>query len=205
MSASNLLSDLAAIVGQANVLTSDADRSFYAMDVYNQLELPLAVVQPATVDELQKAVRTITSAGVAVVPRGGGASYTDGYLPTTANSILLDTSRLNRIVEINATDMYVTVEPGLTWAELWQELAKQGLRTTFWGPVLRDQGDRRWFDVPEQRKSRFRKLRCVSRCRAELRYRAGEWRTAQDQFGGSGERRAVLSLVWTGPHWPVHR
>ena len=112
MSASNLLSDLAVIVGESNVLTSDADRSFYAMDVYNQLELPLAVVQPATVDELQKAVRTITSAGVAVVPRGGGASYTDGYLPTTPNSILLDTSRLNRIVEINATDMYVTVQPG---------------------------------------------------------------------------------------------
>jgi FAD/FMN-containing dehydrogenase len=134
MSASNLLSDLAAIVGQANVLVSDADRSFYAMDVYNQLELPLAVVQPATVEELQRAVRAITSAGVAVVPRGGGASYTDGYLPTTSNSVLVDTTRLNRIVEINATDMYVVVEPGLTWAELWQELAKQGLRTTFWGP-----------------------------------------------------------------------
>ena len=115
MSASNLLSDLAAIVGQANVLTGDADRSFYAMDVYNQLELPLAVVQPATVDELQKAVRAITSSGVAVVPRGGGASYTDGYLPTTSNSVLVDTTRLNRIVEINATDMYVTVEPGVTW------------------------------------------------------------------------------------------
>jgi FAD/FMN-containing dehydrogenase len=134
MSASQLLSDLAAIVGQPNVLTSDADRVFYAMDVYNQRELPLAVVQPGTVEELQKAVRAATSVGVAVVPRGGGASYTDGYLPTTGNSILLDTSRLNRIIEINAGDMYVTVEPGLTWAELWQELAKQGLRTTFWGP-----------------------------------------------------------------------
>ncbi len=134
MSASNLLSDLGAIVGQPNVLTSDADRSFYAMDVYNQLELPLAVVQPATLEELQKVVRAVTSVGVAVVPRGGGASYTDGYLPTTSNSILLDTSRLNRIVEINADDMYVTVEPGVTWADLWQELAKQGLRTPFWGP-----------------------------------------------------------------------
>lgn len=129
-----LLRELAALVGDAHVLSNAADREFYAMDVYNQLQLPLAVVQPGTVEELQKVVRAATAAGVAVVPRGGGASYTDGYLPTTAQSILLDTGRLNRIVELNETDMYVTVEPGITWAELWEALKAKGLRTTFWGP-----------------------------------------------------------------------
>ncbi|MCL4721125.1 MAG: FAD-binding oxidoreductase, partial [Gammaproteobacteria bacterium] len=132
--ASNLSGDLAAIVGQPHVLTGDADRSFYAMDVYNQRELPLAVVQPGTLEELQRVVRTATEQGVAIVPRGGGASYTDGYLPAVSNSILLDTGRMNRILEINETDMYVTVEPGVTWAELWQALKARGLRTTFWGP-----------------------------------------------------------------------
>jgi FAD/FMN-containing dehydrogenase len=132
--APSLLADLAAIVGERHVLTSQADRDFYAMDVYSQRELPLAVVQPGTVEELQRVVRTATSAGVAVVTRGGGASYTDGYLPTTPNAITLDTSRLNRIVEINATDMVVTVEPGVTWEELWRALKAQGLRTSFWGP-----------------------------------------------------------------------
>lgn len=134
MPASSLLADLAAIVGQAHVLTGEADRDFYAMDVYNQLKLPLAVVQPGSIDELQKVVRTATDGGVAVVPRGGGASYTDGYLPTVANSILLDTGRLNRIVELNEGDMYVTVEPGITWNDLWQALKAKGLRTSFWGP-----------------------------------------------------------------------
>ncbi len=134
MPSSSLLADLAAIVGQAHVLTGDTDRDFYAMDVYNQLELPVAVVQPGTVEELQKVVRTATSAGVAVVPRGGGASYTDGYLPAVSNSILIDTGRLNRIVELNEGDMYVTVEPGITWHDLWQALKPKGLRTTFWGP-----------------------------------------------------------------------
>jgi FAD/FMN-containing dehydrogenase len=132
--APTLLTDLAAIVGNDHVLRSDADREFYGMDVYNQLRLPLAIVQPGSIGELQQVVRTATTAGIAVVTRGGGASYTDGYLPTTGNAITIDTSRLNRIVEINATDMYVTVEPGVTWAELWQKLKEQGLRTTFWGP-----------------------------------------------------------------------
>ncbi|MEO8444203.1 MAG: FAD-binding oxidoreductase, partial [Gammaproteobacteria bacterium] len=134
MPASSLLADLTAIVGRDHVLTGDADREFYAMDVYNQLKLPLAVVQPGSVEELQRVVRTATGAGVAVVPRGGGASYTDAYLPTVSNSILLDTGRLNRIVELNEGDMYVSVEPGITWAELWQALKAKGLRTTFWGP-----------------------------------------------------------------------
>ena len=134
MPSSSLLADLAAIVGEAHVLTSEADRDFYAMDVYNQLKVPLAVVQPGTIGELQKVVRTATGSGVAVVPRGGGASYTDGYLPTVTNSILLDTGRLNRIVELNDGDMYVTVEPGITWNDLWQALKAKGLRTTFWGP-----------------------------------------------------------------------
>ncbi|MBL8225554.1 MAG: FAD-binding oxidoreductase [Chromatiales bacterium] len=132
--ATSLLTDLAAIVGDRHVLTSEADRDFYAMDVYNQLRLPLAVVQPGSVEELQQVVRTATAAGIAVVTRGGGASYTDGYLPTTGNSITIDVSRLDRIIEINATDMYVTVEPGVTWEALWRKLGEQGLRTTFWGP-----------------------------------------------------------------------
>lgn len=132
--APNLLTDLAAIVGDRHVLASEADRDFYAMDVYNQLRLPLAVVQPGSVEELQQVVRTATAAGIAVVTRGGGASYTDGYLPTTGNAITIDVSRLDRIVEINATDMYVTVEPGVTWEALWRKLGEQGLRTTFWGP-----------------------------------------------------------------------
>jgi FAD/FMN-containing dehydrogenase len=132
--APSLLTDLAAIVGDRHVLTSEADRDFYAMDVYNQLRLPLAVVQPGSVEELQQVVRTATMAGIAVVTRGGGASYTDGYLPTTGNAITIDVSRLDRIIEINATDMYVTVEPGVTWEALWRKLGEQGLRTTFWGP-----------------------------------------------------------------------
>jgi FAD/FMN-containing dehydrogenase len=134
MPGSDLPTELARIVGAEHVLLADADRSFYAMDVYNQRELPIAVVQPGTVEELQQVVRVTTARGAAVVARGGGASYTDGYLPTRSDSILLDTGRLNRIVELNAIDMYVTVEPGLTWAELWQTLGKQGLRTSFWGP-----------------------------------------------------------------------
>jgi FAD/FMN-containing dehydrogenase len=43
--------------------------------------------------------------------------------------------RLNRIVEINATDMYVTVECGATWKSLYEALQPLGLRTPYFGPM----------------------------------------------------------------------
>jgi FAD/FMN-containing dehydrogenase len=130
----DIVRQLMAAIGAEYVLTDPAEREFHAMDVYNFRELPIAVVRPGSTADLQGIVRIAAAAGVALVPRGGGASYTDGYLPATPNSLLVDTSRLNRILEINEEDMYVTVEPGVTWHDMWQALKAKGLRTSFWGP-----------------------------------------------------------------------
>lgn len=132
--ANKLIDELAGAIGRDYVLTDASEREFYAMDVYNRLELPVAVVQPGSLSDVIEVARIAAVAGVAMVPRGGGASYTDAYLPATANSLLLDSSRMNRILEVNAEDMYVTVEPGVTWAELTAALAEKDLRTPFWGP-----------------------------------------------------------------------
>jgi FAD/FMN-containing dehydrogenase len=106
----------------------------YATDVYRSREMPLAVVRPASVEDLRTAVRTAGETGTAVYTRGGGASYTDAYLPIVPRSILIDMSGLNRIVEINEHDGYVTVEAGITWATLKQALDPTGFRTPFFGP-----------------------------------------------------------------------
>jgi FAD/FMN-containing dehydrogenase len=128
-----LVARLQALLGADNLITGAAVAAF-ATDVYRARETPLAVARPTTVEALQAVVRETVTAGVAVVPRGGGASYTDGYLPTTAQSILIDTGALDRIVEINETDAYVTVEAGVTWAALKTALDPRGLRTPFFGP-----------------------------------------------------------------------
>ena len=86
MQSNDILQQLGSAIGQEHVLTDPAERQFHAMDVYNARELPLAVVRPGSVADLQAIVRTAGAAGVALVARGGGASYTDGYLPTTTNS-----------------------------------------------------------------------------------------------------------------------
>jgi D-lactate dehydrogenase (cytochrome) len=120
-------------MGAASVLTGNAVAG-YATDIYRARELPIAVLRPATVEQLQVAVRTTTAAGIAIYVRGGGASYTDAYLPTRSDSVLIDMGALDRIVQINEADGYVTVEAGITWASLKTALDERGLRTPFFGP-----------------------------------------------------------------------
>ncbi len=134
MQPSALLEALVSVVGTPHVLTDDESRTFYSTDVYRQAdELAFAVVQPGSVEELQAAVRVCASHKAPMVVRGGGASYTDAYLPTRPHTILFDTARLDRI-DINAQDMTVTVETGVTWAALYAALSAENLRTPFWGP-----------------------------------------------------------------------
>ena len=131
--AEEFLQRLDRIVGGDHLIVDDR-REFFATDVYRRLEIPIAVVRPGSIEEARKVIACAYANDVAIVPRGGGASYTAGYLPTTARAILVDAGRLDRIVEINEQDMFVTVEPGVTWAELDKALGARGIRTPFRGP-----------------------------------------------------------------------
>jgi len=127
------LDSLRQILGADHLLTGDADRAFFSTDIFRSEIATAAVAQPGTVDELSDTVHIATSHGLAVLPRGGGMSYTDGYLPDRADALTIDTRRLDRILAINAEDMFVTVECGVTWAQLNAALEPLGLRTPFWG------------------------------------------------------------------------
>ena len=131
--AEELIAQLGRIVGTEQVITG-GERIGFATDIYRALEMPLAVVRPGSVDELAQVVGAATRGGAAICARGGGASYTAGYLPARGDSILLDLGALNRIVEINEQDAYVTVEAGVTWSALKDALDPLDYRTPFFGP-----------------------------------------------------------------------
>jgi FAD/FMN-containing dehydrogenase len=133
--ATALLNALLAHVPAANIKASAADRDFYSSDVYSSGVRTDFVVAPESIDALQGVVRACTSLGHAVIARGGGLSYSAGYLPEGTGSVIIDLSHLTRIVEINEIDMYVTVEAGCTWRELYAALEPRGLRTPYFGPM----------------------------------------------------------------------
>lgn len=129
------LGRLVSELGPENVLLNDEDRRFYGQDVHHAGRPPLAVIRPGSVEELVVAVRIARQAGLALLPRGGGLSYTQGYLCETRASVTVDLSRLDRIVEIDVANGFVTVECGATWKQLDEALAPLGVRTPFWGTL----------------------------------------------------------------------
>lgn len=129
------LVDLTNLLGQQHVLSDAYSCTLYAQDVYTKSLPALAVVQPGSTSELANVIKITSAAGLITVPRGGGMSYTSGYVPTEHDSIIIDTSRMDRVIEINEQDMYVTVECGCTWKALHDTLRSKGLRTPFWGTL----------------------------------------------------------------------
>jgi FAD/FMN-containing dehydrogenase len=126
---------LSAVAGSEAVVTSPAELTFYSTDIAGRAETAAAVVRVSDVATLREVVRACTLRGWGVVPRGGGFSYTGGYTPTMAGSVIVDLRPMNRIVEINTEDMYVVVEAGCTWRNLYEALKAKGVRTPYFGPM----------------------------------------------------------------------
>lgn len=130
-----LYAALRAVLPSDAINIAKADREFYSSDVYSSGVDTALIVSPYTVESLSAAVAVSTAHGYAIIPRGGGLSYTGGYLPVQSRSVTVDMSRLTNIIEINVEDMYVTVETGCTWRALYDALKARGLRTPYFGPM----------------------------------------------------------------------
>lgn len=129
------VAQLQRILGAENVVTDRGELEFFSHDVYRAGQLPAALIRPGSTKELAAALAAIAPHALPIVPRGGGMSYTDGYLPSSADSIMVDMLRMNRVVTIDADDLYVTVECGATWKDLFDALEPHGVRTPYWGPL----------------------------------------------------------------------
>ncbi len=129
------LEALAAAVPAATLSTEAAALDLVAHDVYARGLTPLALFRPTSVEQLASGIGAATRAGLAIVPRGGGMSYTGGYLCPHERCILIDTVALDRVVAINQADMTVTVEAGCSWAKLREALHPLGLRALAWGTL----------------------------------------------------------------------
>lgn len=129
-----LLLALEQAAGPGAVRTDRATLASGAADLYETGPEPVAVVRPESVPAVARTVAATLAHGGTVVPRGGGLSYTGGYLCQPGNGVLLDLSALDAVEEIDETDLFVTAQAGATWRRLHELLAPRGLRLRFFGP-----------------------------------------------------------------------
>jgi glycolate oxidase len=120
----------------ADALRTDADSlELYGTDVYSAGRTPLAVFSPDSVNALARGIGAATNLGIAIIPRGGGMSYTGGYQAPHDTCLIVDIARLTKILDIDEGNMTVTVEAGVTWKQLYERLAPLGLRARCWGTL----------------------------------------------------------------------
>lgn len=87
---------------------------------------PAAVVFAESTQDVADAVKLAAEHRVPVIPYGAGSSL-EGHLLAVQGGISLDVSRMNQIVAIQAEDMTVTVQPGVTRKQLNEALKHEGL------------------------------------------------------------------------------
>ncbi len=125
----------AAICGAENVARAGEDRDYMTRDIFYDGAPAAFIVSPRNKEEIVAIVREAAAAGLAVFPRGGGMSYTKGYVPSVEQSVLIDLSALDQIITIDEANMFVTVQPGVTWKQLYEALREKGLRLPAFGTM----------------------------------------------------------------------
>ena len=107
--------------------TSLALREQHGRDesVYN-VPPPDAVLFAESTDDVADVLKLATHYRVPVIPFGAGSSL-EGHLLAVQGGISLDVNRMNQIVSVNADDLTVTVQPGVTRKQLNEALRHEML------------------------------------------------------------------------------
>jgi glycolate oxidase len=95
-----------------------------ALSAYRQL--PMVVVIPETVQQVQTVLRLCSEHKVPVVARGSGTGLSGGALPLD-NGVLLSLARFNRILDIDVANRTARVQPGVTNLSISNAVAAHGL------------------------------------------------------------------------------
>lgn len=123
-----LLDRLAAILGPRGLLTEKGDIAPHLADWRGLYQgAALAVARPASTEEVAAVVRLCAETGTPVVPQGGNTSMVGGATPDESGGhLVLSLARMNRLRELDPTDMTMTVEAGMVLKAAQQAAADAG-------------------------------------------------------------------------------
>jgi FAD/FMN-containing dehydrogenase/Fe-S oxidoreductase len=116
--------DLRALLGSGKVLDDGPTITAYAVDASIYRIPPQAVVLVESEDDIAMTIGYTRSRGIPLTPRAAGTNLTGSAI---GSGIILDVSRLNRILEVNREERWARVQPGIVLAELNKQLSSQGL------------------------------------------------------------------------------
>ncbi len=121
---------LAGIVGLTNVSDSPEDLEMRAKDnSFTRPMTPHYVVYPGNNGEVQQLIKWANNTSTPLVPVSSGPPHFYGdTVPSSPGAVIVDLSRMNRIIRINRRNRIAIIEPGVTYSQLQPELYKESLR-----------------------------------------------------------------------------
>jgi glycolate oxidase subunit GlcD len=118
--------ELTALLGDRTLLR-DTDRMTYEADAVTLEKFrPAAVLLPESTEEIQSIVRTCVAHHLPFVTRGAGTGLSGGAL-ALKDSVMIVTTRMNRILEVNVEERWALVEPGVVNSHLSRHVAPHRL------------------------------------------------------------------------------
>ena len=133
-SLSKFVKELQTIVGEENATDDQAICASYSRDQHWHFvpaKNPAYIVRPGNKEEVRRVLIFANNEKIPVIPYSTGINVRGLTIPVHERSILLDLSRMNRIVEINPEMKTATVEPGVTFGMLLEKTKKYKLRPAF--------------------------------------------------------------------------
>ncbi|NGZ60505.1 MAG: FAD-binding oxidoreductase [Nitrospira sp. LK265] len=116
--------ELRALLGAEKVKDDGPSITAYAVDASIYRVPPQAVVLVESEEDIAATVAYAVTRGIPLTPRAAGTNLTGSAI---GSGIILDVSRLNRILELNPEERWARVQPGIVLAELNKRLGLQGL------------------------------------------------------------------------------
>ncbi len=115
-------------LGPASVMYDAPSLEIYTQSVCATTRQVVAVLKPASLEEVQQLVATANEHKVPLYPISCGKQWGMGSrLPVTDGAAILDLGRMNRIIEVNAQYHYAVVEPGVTQRQLLDHIKTHNL------------------------------------------------------------------------------
>ena len=119
------MKNLAQTLGKENVDNSQAALISYSTDASRAPGQTKAVAFPTSLEEVKKIMLYASRMNLDIVPRAGGTGLSGAVVPN--NSIVIDFSKMNKIIKIDTKNLTCIVEPGVVLDNLNKKLEKHDL------------------------------------------------------------------------------
>ena len=123
----SLAQSLADQFGSRLVTASSARAPYAQSEGHHAHQPPSLVAQPETINEVQLLVKKAAEENYSIVAYGAGTSLEGNAAAIHADTLCIDFSRMDRIVEVSAADLLCVVEPGVTREQLNEDIRATGL------------------------------------------------------------------------------